>query len=122
VAEACLQNVTGSLELELTADQRSKLKREFEGMVKRIWDVTVTTALSGSPSHTTDGRFRRRIERTVASLPSQTLAEVAEDLVRLTITRQKVWPDGVETVGGDVDVAVMSKYESFVWSSRRDQA
>jgi hypothetical protein len=86
-----------------------------------LWNRSFPTFVHKSlPESST--RFRRPTDATVASLPRQTLAEVAEDLVRLTITRQRVWADDVDTVGGDIDVAVISRAEGFVWAKRRVEA
>ena len=54
----------------------------------------------------------------VAALPKDQLAEMAESLVNLTSFQQKV--SGVtETVGGPIDVAVISKGDGFVWIKRK---
>ena len=55
---------------------------------------------------------------TVMSLPKSELAEMAETLVNLTSFRRRVTPDA-ETVGGPVDVAVISKGDGFVWIKRK---
>ena len=55
---------------------------------------------------------------TVLSLPKNELAEMAETLVNLTSFRQRMSPDA-ETVGGPVDVAVISKGDGFIWIQRK---
>lgn len=55
---------------------------------------------------------------TVLSLPKNELAEMAETLVNLTSFRQRVSPDA-ETVGGPVDVAVISRGDGFIWIKRK---
>ena len=55
---------------------------------------------------------------TVLSLPKNELAEMAETLVSLTSFRQRVLPDA-ETVGGPVDVAIISRGDGFVWIKRK---
>jgi hypothetical protein len=42
----------------------------------------------------------------------------AENLVRLTALRQKVSLE-IETVGGSIDVAIISKHDGFVWIKRK---
>jgi hypothetical protein len=54
----------------------------------------------------------------VAVLPKHELAEMAEALVSLTSFKQRVTP-GAETVGGPVDVAVISKGDGFIWIKRK---
>lgn len=55
---------------------------------------------------------------TVSGLPKEQLAEMAEALVSLTSFQRRVTP-GDETVGGPVDVAVISKGDGFVWIKRK---
>ncbi len=55
---------------------------------------------------------------TVVSLPKHELAEMAETLVNLTSFRQRVSPDA-ETVGGPVDVAIISRGDGFIWIKRK---
>jgi hypothetical protein len=52
------------------------------------------------------------------SAPKEMLAELAESLVSITSLRQRVSGD-LETVGGPVDVALISKGEGFIWIKRK---
>jgi hypothetical protein len=54
----------------------------------------------------------------VGMLPKDQLAVMAETLVSLTSFKRKMSRDA-ETVGGDVDVAVVSKGDGFVWVKRK---
>ncbi|MBI2078849.1 MAG: hypothetical protein HYT80_10865 [Euryarchaeota archaeon] len=54
----------------------------------------------------------------VQSLPKEELAVMAEALVYLTSLRRRMSLD-TETVGGPVDVAVISKGDGFVWIKRK---
>ena len=54
----------------------------------------------------------------VASLPKEGLAEMAESLVNLTSFKRRVTMDP-ETVGGPIDVAVISKGDGFIWIKRK---
>jgi hypothetical protein len=47
-------------------------------------------------------------------MPKPELARMAEALVNLTSIKRRV-SRGVETVGGPIDVAVISHAEGFVW-------
>ena len=55
---------------------------------------------------------------TVRFLPKDELVEMAETLVNLTSFRQRMSPDA-ETVGGPVDVAVISRGDGFIWIKRK---
>ncbi|MEM7749601.1 MAG: hypothetical protein AAF346_15215 [Pseudomonadota bacterium] len=61
---------------------------------------------------------RAEIEDMVEFMPKPELAKMAEALIDLTSIKRKV-TRGLETVGGPVDVAVISKGEGFVWVKRK---
>ena len=54
----------------------------------------------------------------VGSLPKEEMAEMAEALVNLTSLKRRVSPEN-ETVGGPIDVAVISKGDGLVWIKRK---
>jgi len=54
----------------------------------------------------------------VSMLPKDELAAMAESLVSLTSFKRKVTM-GSETVGGPIDVAVISKGDGFIWVKRK---
>ena len=54
----------------------------------------------------------------VAVLPKDELAAMAESFVHLTSFKRKITM-GAETVGGPIDVAVISKGDGFVWIKRK---
>ena len=68
--------------------------------------------------------FRQRemttpVLNVVSALPKDELADMAEALVNLTALKRRISIDA-ETVGGPVDVAVISKGDGFVWIKRKD--
>jgi hypothetical protein len=54
----------------------------------------------------------------VAGMPKEELAALAEALVEVTAARSKV-VDAVESVGGDVDVCVVTKGDGLIWIKRK---
>lgn len=58
------------------------------------------------------------VVRAVSVLPKEELASMAEALVSLTSTKRRVTLDA-ETVGGPIDVAVISKGDGFIWIKRK---
>lgn len=62
--------------------------------------------------------FVDNIMETVVMLPKEELAHLAESLVNLTSLQRRVSLD-VESVGGPVDVAVISKGDGFIWLKRK---
>jgi hypothetical protein len=61
---------------------------------------------------------RSDIEGMVEFMPKPELATMAEALVNLTSMKRKV-SRGMETVGGPVDVAVISRSDGFIWVKRK---
>ncbi len=51
-------------------------------------------------------------------MPKDELAEMAETLVNLTAFKRRMSPTP-ESVGGPVDVAILSKGDGFVWVKRK---
>lgn len=59
-----------------------------------------------------------QIVRALDNLSKEEMAELAENLVNLQILKYKV-STNLETVGGPIDVAIISKYDGFVWKKRK---
>lgn len=55
---------------------------------------------------------------TVAYLSKEDLAELVESLVKMTCLKKHITKD-LETVGGPVDVAVVTKGDGFIWMKRK---
>ena len=58
------------------------------------------------------------ILRFIKSLPKDELANLSESLINITSLKVRV-QDNLETVGGDVDVAIITKGDGFVWTKRK---
>ncbi|MBI5155347.1 hypothetical protein HZA57_08930 [Candidatus Poribacteria bacterium] len=63
-------------------------------------------------------RFMERLEATISGMPKDELASLAESLLSLSVLEQKT-AFAQETVGGPIDVAVISRGDGFVWSRRK---
>jgi hypothetical protein len=77
-------------------------------------------------SHFVDGmnQYRqanhvRPVVGAVSFLSKDMLAEVAEALVSLTSFKRRISITSAETVGGPIDVAVISKGDGFIWIKRK---
>ena len=55
---------------------------------------------------------------TVATMEKEDLAELAENLIYLTSLKRRITPN-LESVGGPIDVAVVSKGDGFIWIKRK---
>lgn len=62
--------------------------------------------------------FSREFDAMIAMMPKQELIELAEALITITAMERKAAP-GEGTVGGPVDVALITKHEGFVWIKRK---
>jgi hypothetical protein len=60
----------------------------------------------------------KRIMDMLSHLPKEEMAQLAETLVSLTALKQRI-TDSDETVGGPIDVAVISKGDGFIWLKRK---
>ncbi|MCR9187663.1 MAG: hypothetical protein NXH96_02640 [Alteromonadaceae bacterium] len=59
-----------------------------------------------------------RVIEIVGILPKDELAEMAETLVNLIAFKRKITRD-LETVGGPIDVAIITKGDGFIWTKRK---
>jgi hypothetical protein len=63
-------------------------------------------------------RFVQPVMRTVSALPKEEMALMAKAIVELTALRRKI-ASNLESVGGEIDVAIISKGDGFVWINRK---
>lgn len=63
-------------------------------------------------------KYSDPIVTTIASLPKEKMATIAEDLVNIASLELQVTPRD-KTVGGPIDVAVLSKEDGLVWIKRK---
>lgn len=93
--------------------QKSELTDMEEKALKGAVEKEVSEYLKGLRAFLRD-EFWGPIVRVVAHLPPEDLATMAESLVSLTSLKRHVSSEE-ETVGGPVDVAVVSKGNGFAW-------
>ncbi len=56
----------------------------------------------------------------VSSLSKEDLAEIAESLINLTYLKRRIsFEEKEETVGGPIDVAIITKGDGFIWLKRK---
>jgi hypothetical protein len=92
---------------------------------KKTFDQTVSDAedafVNGLKSKAFDvirTNSQQSINAMVEFMPKPELAKMAEALVNLTSIKKRV-TRGMDTVGGPIDVAVISQSEGFVWVKRK---
>jgi hypothetical protein len=62
--------------------------------------------------------FARDVQNVIFLMPKQELAFLAQELVNLTSVKRK-FSSVIESVGGPIDVAVISRIDGFVWVRRK---
>ena len=58
------------------------------------------------------------ILESISALPKDELSNLAESLIKITSIKRKVQTD-LETVGGPVDVAIITRGDGFIWTKRK---
>jgi len=116
------------------------IDREFEAGIEQLATSVVGNIIDQSPRTYRSGKgdsikaaaaktFREGLERlkekselglksVVNHLSKKELGEVAYSLVELT-SRKRRYSTEVETVGGPIDVAVLTRNEGFIWVRRK---
>jgi len=94
-------------------DERNQLKEILKDVSRNLMiDLKKRTDMYCWEKHT------KPIIDVVGLLPKDELASMAETLVKFTAFKKKVSLES-ETVGGPVDVAVISKGDGFIWIKRK---
>ena len=97
----------------LSDTDKQKLTQLFANLTDKIYKDFEKELKSYREQH-----FINPIMSIVDFLPKDELAAMAESLVNLTSFRRHVSLDS-ETVGGPIDVAVISKGDGFIWIKRK---
>jgi len=109
--KACQETIDGDRKLAAQDKQRlkNKLRKRLASAEKGCTDESARFQVN---------RHWWPIMRVLSALPKSELATMAETLVNLTSFKQRV-SFGRETVGGPVDVAIISRGDGFVWVKRK---
>ena len=80
----------------------------------------VTGIIIQHMAETARNNYMRPIIQSVASLPIEELSLLAESMINITSLRRKVAIDrNIGTVGGPIDVSIISKGDGFIWLKRK---
>ena len=81
---------------------------------------TVTESVVKHVAEVAGKDYMLPIIQSVATLPIEELALLAESMINITSLRRKVALDrNIGTVGGPIDVAIISKADGFIWLKRK---
>lgn len=65
-----------------------------------------------------EASFTKPILNSIGGLPKNELANMGESLIHITSLKRKISAD-LESVGGDIDVAIISKGDGFIWKRKK---
>ena len=103
------------------AESRSSMPQEAARILDDIIDAANAVALTGWRERmmpVVKAQFMREVQDMILLMPKQELATLAEELVNLTSVKRK-FSSGIESVGGPIDVALISRNDGFVWVHRK---
>ena len=97
----------------LDKEEKDVLKNRLEEIGEKVFDKYIEKL-----SNYRTEFYVRPVMKVVQGLPKDELAAMAETLINLTSFKRRVSMEE-ETVGGPIDVAVISKGDGFVWIKRK---
>tara|TARA_B100000446_G_C10510984_1_gene326812 strand:+ start:89 stop:1411 length:1323 start_codon:yes stop_codon:yes gene_type:complete len=100
-------------ETSLSKPELKEFKDKLVTSTQELWNET-----NESISTLIRKKYTDQVVDMVEFLPKDELAYMAESLVNMTAFKRKVTND-TETVGGPIDVAIISKGDGFVWIRRK---
>jgi len=114
--EESIPEISNSIADKLDFDDNSSKMLLREDADKA--ELAFLTGLKEKAFEAIRDQSKAEIEDMVEFMPKPELARMAEALVNLTSIKRRV-SRGMETVGGPIDVAVISNAEGFVWIKRK---
>jgi hypothetical protein len=109
--EGLASDILGAIGLD--EEERSKALEKIKDLPSKHWRDFSERAKAARQE-----KYVNPLVDIIETLPKDELASVAEALVNITSLRRKVSMDA-ETVGGPIDVAVISKGDGLVWIQRK---
>jgi hypothetical protein len=114
--EECLLGGLGEMRDSMTTEGVTGGSRSFDDSFdacgQKLLDLVMDTLEDLKEKN------NREFKETVSAMPKQEMAYFAEALVNTTSMKHRVSSQR-ETVGGPVDVAVISRHDGFVWVKRK---
>jgi len=99
----------------LDAENLNKLKESIEEIKQPI--TARENDFKGLFNELKDDNYNP-ILGSIEHVPKEDLSNMCESLIHLTSLRRKISYD-VESVGGEIDVAIISKGDGFIWTKRK---
>ncbi len=94
------------------------IKVNIPSIISDLKAKDIVKAAISSMNESMKNNYTNPLLQTISNLDKQDLANMAESFIALTSLVRRMQP-GEETVGGPIDVAVISKGDGFVWINRK---
>jgi hypothetical protein len=118
ISDFCKNSIPRIRELTLEKLEMDEGDRQITENDMKAAEEAFLEALREQTFDTIRGQNQDEIEDMVEFMPKSEMAKMAEALVNLTSIKRRV-SRGMETVGGPIDVAVISQSDGFVWVQRK---
>ena len=132
VIETFVEGVSKTIKNTFLDATESAIKETVKGVssVIKPYDANLADAIKAMDSRGIVQQYRNTINeiiqrdqvspliRTIASMGKEDIADLAENLIYMTSMKRHVTPFA-ETVGGPIDVAIISKGDGFIWMKRK---
>jgi len=121
VIEDTLISGIESIMREFLAQLATSIHSHNPVVAKNIAQFDITPLISQYKKNIQDFKQTKNIDpliNTVSTMAKEDLAELAENLIYMTSLKRHITPN-LESVGGPVDVAVISKGDGFIWMKRK---
>lgn len=106
--DGCLNSIDDNC---FVADKKHEVRDQLNSVTGKIIQHMTKTA---------SNNYMFPIIQSVAYLPVEELALLAESMINITSLRRKVAIDrNIGTVGGPIDVSIISKGDGFIWLKRK---
>lgn len=100
--------------VNLVEEAPSELKEQIKG-----YDIeSIVSEMKKATFEVQIQKFFRPLYQAVSSLAKEDLGEMAESLIKLTYLKRRMMFHE-ESVGGPVDVAIITKGDGFIWEKRK---
>lgn len=103
---------------KLLLDNYTNDKGDLMFLLNQIDNNKIAQAFSNIMDEVIQRKYVTPLYQAVASLSKEDMAEMAESLIYLTYLQRRI-TNAEESVGGEVDVAILSKGDGFIWIKRK---
>lgn len=105
-----LEDIINKIAKKYPAINRSDIRPYFKTGFKHINEKLKSYTVK---------EYIRPVISSIGYLRKEDLIELAESLINITSVKRKA-SEHLQTVGGPVDIAIITKYEGFVWIKRKE--